>query len=63
MHAVFKKVATRGKNINGERKWKLEENLEVLTKKKKCMEVDIKEVITSDESDIKKMTFCIQSYS
>ena len=44
---------------------KLEENLKVQKKKKKCMEVDIKEVISSvnelDGLGTKKMTFCVQS--
>ena len=45
-----------------ERKSKLGKKLEVLKKKKKCMEVDVKGGITSaDELDIKKMVFCMQS--
>ena len=49
-HAVLKRVTKRKIYIyiiNGERKRKLEENLEVLKKKKKCIVFDIKEVITS----------------
>ena len=35
------------KHINEERKRKLEKHLEVHRKKKKCIEVDIKEIISS----------------
>ena len=39
-------------------------NLEVLKKKKKWMEVDLKKIITStDKLEAKKMTVCVQLYS
>ena len=50
-----------------QKKRKLEEDSENLKKKKKCMKIDIKELISSADElalkaeETKKMTFCIQS--